>query len=162
MQHMLADSPYTTTIPPDITVVSSRRRTVLTVECMFEKDASPPVATRLRNRLLSGGYVDVPAEAFFMLALSMDFHLWMPGASADAPPNHSVSSTPVLLPYLGRTALRIPWPGSESMQIAVSFWLSDLAASIRQPEASDAEQMLVKAGLYEQLKGGSVLFGSAP
>jgi hypothetical protein len=153
---MLATSPYAMPVPPDITVESPRRQTVLVVECKFEKDESPAAASRLRNLLLSDGYLDVPAEAFFMLALPTIFHLWRPGVASEDPPSCSASAAPVLRSYLGRIAEKVPWPGAEGMGLAVSFWLNDLAASIRPPDASDADQMLVNVGLYELLKGGSV------
>jgi hypothetical protein len=153
---MLATPPYAMPVQSDITVESPLRRTVLVVECKFERDGSPAVASRLRNRLLSDGYLDVPAEAFFMLALPTNFHVWRPGVASEDPPSCSASAAPILRSYLGRIAEKIPWPGAEGMGLAVSAWLGDLAASIRKPDASDADQMLVNVGLYERLKGGSV------
>jgi hypothetical protein len=153
---MLATLPYTMPVPSDITVESKLRRTILVVECKFATDSSPSAAARLRNRLLSDGYLDVPVEAFFMLSLPTNFHLWKPGIASDAPPSCSASAAPILRSYLGRIADQTPWPGAESMELAVSSWLGDLAASIRKPDASEADQMLVDIGLYEILKGGSV------
>ena len=153
---MLATPPYAMPVSSDITVESRLRKTVLVVECKFEKDGSPAVASRLRNRLLSDGYLDVPAEAFFMLALPTSFHIWKPGVASDDPPSCSASTAPILRSYLGRIAEQILWPGAEGMELTVSAWLSDLAASIREPDTSEADQMIVDVGLYELLKGGSV------
>jgi len=146
-------------VPSDITVESPLRRTVLVVECKFAKDASPPAAARLRNRLVADGYLYVPSEAFFMLALPGHFHLWAPGIAPDALPSYSTNALPVLRSYLGRIAEQDSWPGAENMELAVSAWLSDLAASIRKPDASDADQMLVEARLFDLMKGGLVRRG---
>jgi hypothetical protein len=159
---MLATPHRTMPVASDITVESPLRRTVLVVECKFAADASPPAAARLRNRLLADGYLDVPVEAFFMLALPKTFHLWTPGVTSAALPSRSASAMPILRAYLGRIAEQTPWPGTENLELAVSAWLSDLVASIRKPDASDTDQMLVGVGLYELMKGGSIRREAAP
>jgi hypothetical protein len=145
--------------PPDITIRSSRGRTILVAECKFERDTSSAAAARLRNRFLVDGYLDVPSESFFLLVFPGIFHLWKPGAASDELPCGSADALPVLRPYLGRIADLAAWPGAESIQLGLTAWLSGFAAGIRKPGAADADQMLVSAGLYELMKGGTVRRG---
>jgi hypothetical protein len=91
-----------------------------------------------------------------MLALPSSFHLWKPAAPPDAPPNCSASAIPVLRSYLGKISEQTPWAGAENMELAISAWLSDLAGSLRKPDASEADHMLVNAGLYDLIRGGTV------
>jgi hypothetical protein len=144
-----------TPLPADIEFESRLRRTVLVVECKFTTDESAASAARQRNRFVVGD-VDVPPGAFFMMAFPTRFHLWRPDASADAPPAWSVDAKPVLRRYLGDVANKVPWPGTWCTRFAVSAWLDALAAPIREPDTSEAEQMLVDTGLYELMKGGSI------
>jgi len=135
----------------DITVQTRLRRIVLMVECKFSRDASKAAAARVRDRLLDG-YIEVPADSFFMLALGLNFHLWLPGTANDALPTFTADATPVLRPYLGRLADRLPWPGAEAMQISVFSWLAELARGVDEPGPFDAEQMMVSSGLYDVMK----------
>jgi hypothetical protein len=156
IQSMRTTLLYAMPLKSDITVESPLRRTILVVECQFASDASPNTAARLRKRLLADGYLDVPLDSFFMLVLPSSFHLWKPAAPPEGPPSFSASATAVLHSYLGKIAEQTPWPGAESMELAISAWLSDLAGSLRKPDASEADHMLVSAGLYDLIRGGTV------
>jgi hypothetical protein len=58
---------------------------------------------------------------------------------------------------MGRVADQPQAPLHESLEIAFSTWLSDLANGIREPDASsEPEQMLVQSGLLQRIKGGRV------
>jgi hypothetical protein len=143
-------------VESDITVDTPLRRAVLVVECKFALDTSATAAARVRRRLLSGGYLDVSADSYFMLVLPSTLHLWKPGSAPDALPGFSADATPVLQAYLGRIADQSRWPGAECVELAVAAWLGDLAVSIRKPGTSEAERMLVDAGLYDLMKDGTV------
>jgi hypothetical protein len=62
----------------------------------------------------------------------------------------------VLREYLGKRAEAGGTRG-ESLQLALVSWLGDLASAIRQPDpTSEADQMLVKSGLYDKIRFGEV------
>jgi hypothetical protein len=140
----------------DITVQNPQRRTILLVECAYSRDSSSAAAASLRNGL-ADGYLDIPSDAFFMLVLHFNLHLWKPGRANDSLPDFTADAAPVLRPYICRPAEELRWPGSDGMQFVVTSWLQDLASSIRKPRAFEAEQMLVDTGLYELMDGADVL-----
>lgn len=139
----------------DIVVEAPDHTRVLVVECKRMKLTSDTEAAQLRRSLMSLGR-DL-AAAYFMLALPTGIFLWKGDAAADASPQFSAAVKPVLQSYLGPVADRPGGPRSESLEIAVSSWLSDLASGIRKPDShSEPERMIVQAGLFERLKGGVV------
>jgi hypothetical protein len=150
--------------PADITVYAPSRIGVLVVECKQARESTAEAAAHLRRNLLGDGYLNVPHTAFFMLAFPTALYLWRPDVAFDAPPDFSAAAKPLLREYLGDSiADQRPWPGAESMQLAISGWLGDLAGSIRNPDpASDADQMLVKAGVYGLIQGGAIRRDIAP
>jgi hypothetical protein len=43
------------------------------------------------------------------------------------------------------------------MELAIASWLNDLANNVRKPDpSSEADQMLIRSGLYDQMKHGVV------
>lgn len=139
-----------------IAVESPRRNILLVVECLLARTAEEAAETR--RTLLGERYLSVPDTAFFMLASSNEFYLWQPHSALESLPTLTVPAKPLLREYLGaRIADLVPGPLKESMNLAVSWWLSGLAAGYRKPDpSSDADQMIVKSGLYERMKGGIV------
>ncbi len=150
--------------PADITVDAPSRISVLVVECKLARESTPAAAAGLRQSLLEDGYLSIPPTAFFMLAFPTALYLWRPGAAFDAAPDFSAPAKPLLREYVGDTiADQSPWPPAESVELAISAWVGDLAGSIRKPDpASDADQMLVRAGVYGLIKGGTVRHDIAP
>lgn len=139
----------------DIVVETSDRSRVLVVECKRMKVSADVDAATLRRNLASHG-VDLGA-AFFMLALPANLFLWSPRSAMDALPAFRAAAKPVLKSYLGPLADQPSGPLPESLEIAVSTWLSDLAAGIREPDpASEPERMIVESGLLAAIKGGIV------
>jgi hypothetical protein len=145
----------------DLTLETPHRRAILAVECKYGPDTSRAEAAYVRNGLLTGYRVSVASESYFMLVLRSMFHLWKPGTAPDAPPDFSVDGTPVLRAYLGRLVDRPLSPDAESLEFAVAEWLGDLAISIREPR-TDADRMLVEAGVFDLMKGGSVRHEISP
>jgi len=147
---------YTVSAHADITVESPRRRILLVVECQLARNVEE--ATETRRTLLGEGYLNVPDDAFFMLAFSTEFYLWKPQCAIDSLPTLIAPGRPLLREYLGaRNADQVPWPLKENVELGISCWLRDLANGMRKPDpTSDADQMIVKSGLYELIKGGVV------
>ena len=144
-------------MPPrsDIIAYSTDHRPVLVVECKGGKETSPGNAARLRRNLLA--HELIPDAPYFLLAFSTVFFLWRDKTPADQPPDFSASARSVLREYLGKLAEDAAATRGESLQLALVSWLGDLASAIRQPDpGSEADQMLVKSGLYEKIRSGEV------
>lgn len=139
----------------DIVIETSDRTRVLVVECKRMKVTTPADAAHLRRSF--HGYAPNVSADYFMLALPTCLFLWKGGADPDAPPEFSASAKPVLQSYLGAVADRAGGPRPESLEIAMSSWLGDLASSIRKPDPdSEPERMMLDSGLFTRLKGGIV------
>jgi hypothetical protein len=138
----------------DIVVYSSDRRPALIVEVKASKEASPDLASALRKDLLQRD--PLLSESFFLLAYSTSLFLWDKNAPADAKPT-TATAKDVLRDYGGTSVDREQGPSPESLTIMLYFWLDDLAAGIRKPkEASEADQLLVRNGVYERIRQGHV------
>ena len=137
----------------DIVIESPDRRRILIVECKRARDASSQQAVRWRRNFVAHGLdSEVP---YFLLAFPTDLFLWRANANIEAPPDFTAPANGVLKRYLGPIADQPGGPLEESLEIAFSFWLSDLAHGVRQPDAlSEADQMLVNSGLLEKIRGG--------
>jgi hypothetical protein len=138
----------------DIVVEAANGTRMAVVECKRTKETSDVDATALRRHLQA--YLDVQRE-FFLFASPQKLFLWKPKTPLDARPDFAASAEPVLKEYLGRWADQPGGPLPESLQIAFSSWLGDLANGIREPDLdSEPEQIIVQSGLLDQIKGGTV------
>jgi hypothetical protein len=138
----------------DIVLDSPLRGRLLLVECKWAKESSPASAAHLRDSLSRLWNSDA---AFFMLAFRTGLYLWKKDTAPNAPPDFVSPAKQVLREYLGKLADQADGPRAESMELAIASWLSDLASDLRKPDPkSEADQMLVKSGLYEQMKHGIV------
>ena len=136
----------------DIVVYSNDRRPVLVVEVRAAKETSPERASTLRQDLLQRD--PLLAESFLLLAYSTYLFLWEKNAPADAKPR-TAAVKDVLRDYGGASADREQGPTPEGLTMMLYFWLDDLAVGIRKPkQASEADQLLVRNGVYEQIRRG--------
>lgn len=139
----------------DIVVEAPDRTRVLVVECKRAKESSDTDAVRWRRNLQVHG-LNVDSE-FFLLAFPTKLFLWKADRPPNASPDFSAPSKPVLKRYLGRVADQPGGPLPESLEIALSSWLNDLANGVREPDlASEPEQMIVESGVLDRIKGGRV------
>lgn len=138
----------------DIVIESPDRRRILVVECKRAQDTSSQHAVRWRRNFVAHGLdSEVP---YFLLAFPTGLFLWRANANIEAPPDFTAPAQGVLKRYLGPIADQPDGPLEESLEIAVSTWLSNLAYGVRQPDArSEADQMLVTSGLLEKMRGGT-------
>jgi hypothetical protein len=138
----------------DIVVYSSDRRPALVVEVKAAKETSIDRASALRKNLLQRD--PLLSESFFLLAYSTSLFLWDKNAAADARPR-TAAVKDVLVDYGGTSADREDGPSPESLVTMMYFWLDDLAVGIRKPkETSEADQLLVRNGVYERIRHGRV------
>jgi hypothetical protein len=144
----------TMAVQADIVIETSDGR-ILVVECKRVKETSNEQAARWRRNYLAHGLDSkVP---YFLLAFSTGLFLWRANEDVDALPEFTAPAKPVLKRYLGPIADQPDGPIDESLEIAFSTWLSDLANGIRQPDVnSEADQMLVVSGLLERIKDGKL------
>ncbi len=139
----------------DIVVEAPDHTRVLVVECKRMRETSDTQATQFRESLAT--QERGLRNAFFMLALPAKLFLWKPDVALDAQPDFTAPARAVLGTYLGPWADQPGGPHSESLEIAISSWLSDLQNGIRNPDPrSEADRMIVQSGLLDQIKGGSV------
>lgn len=139
----------------DIVVETADGTCVLVVECKRMKVTSAVQAAELRRSLQAHSRALSPA--FFMLAFHTGIFMWRAEAASDAQPEFSAAAKPVLTRYLGAVADRPGGPLPESLEIAISSWLSDLVSGIREPDLdSEPERMVVESGLLAKIKGGIV------
>jgi hypothetical protein len=140
---------------PDIVVDSPTRRQILYVECKTTKTSDTQEAARMRRNCLMHSLVS--SDAYFMVALPNTLFLWNQNSAAEMLPSFTADAKPVLRDYLGKKIVdREGGPRGESLELAIAAWLGDLAAGVRSPGQSAADQILVSSGLYEAMKGGRV------
>jgi hypothetical protein len=152
---MISQLSHPMPVSADIVVDSLNRQHLLLVECMAVGESKPADAIGVRRGLIIHGYA--VKSVFFMVAFSKALYLWQPDCAIDAPPTFTASPLSVLREYLGRIADQPGGPLAESLELAISSWLGDLAGGLRTPKtASEADQMLLASGLYDQIKGGDV------
>jgi hypothetical protein len=139
----------------DIVLETPLRKRLLVVECKRVSDISPQWASHLRSNLIAQGRT---FEAlFFMLAISDRLYLWHNTAPPDAAPDDSASPESVYRAYMGSVAQKQGGPSSESIELALTSWLASLASKIRAPKPdSEADQMLVRSGLYASMHNAIV------
>lgn len=139
----------------DIVVEAADHTRALVVECKRMRETSDAEAAEFRQNLTT--IERQLRDAFFMLALPTKLFLWGPGGPADAQPDFAAPAKAVLGTYLGRWVDQPGGPLSESIAIAMSSWLGDLACGIRVPDPqSEADRMIVQSGLLARIKGGLV------
>lgn len=145
----------------DIVIETANRTRVLVAECRQSKVTSATEAASWRRSLQD--FTRDPISSYFMLVFPTALFLWKEDADANAEPQFSAASNPVLKRYLGAVADKPDGPLSESLEMAIYSWLDDLACGIRIPDLdSEPERAVVESGLFGKLKGAIVkLHGAA-
>jgi hypothetical protein len=99
---------------------------------------------------------------FFLLAERDRMFLWKKGAG----PYSEAETAPVegllreYAPSVVEANLPIP---KGSMDILIYAWLDDLARGIREPRPeSEADELLVRAGVYDEIRGGRAFLEDKP
>lgn len=139
----------------DIVVFSRDLQPVLVVKCRRGSGADEKSATDYRLNLLTHDFV--PKSVSFLLAYPTTFFLWKQESSIDAKPDFTAPALPLLRGYVGKLADDACGWDSSSLELLLSYWLSELAADIRTPNHnSEAERMLSDSGLLEKIRFGKI------
>jgi hypothetical protein len=135
-------------------VLETRAKRLLVVECTWMKEPSVAAATETRDGLAQLWSIDFE---YFMLAFHTELHLWRKDAPSGSQPMFTASASQIWRDYLGSLVDSPRRLRSPAMAIAVSAWLNDLANNVSKPDPdSDADRLLLRSGLYDQMRGGVV------
>jgi hypothetical protein len=149
-------------VRPDILVYSPDNKPVLVVEVKNKRAASQDWAAQMRHNLMS--YPAIANSEYFMLALPDVFYLWkhaLPEGPAVAP-DYIIDPKPLLSPYVDQRLVSLEKISGRGIEMLVTIWLSNLAASDLSSETSNpALGWLFESGLYAAIKNGSILLGDA-
>ena len=137
----------------DLVVKSSDDNVVLVVEVKARSHVSDEWASTLRRNLVV--HEMVPRATFFLLALKDYFYLWKPGNSkSSAQFDYKISANSILDKYLDRLSLADL--SDSSLELLLSTWLGDLANSTISEDEYPEFASIIKSGLYDAIKGGSI------
>lgn len=135
-------------------VLETRSKRLLLVQCTWMKEPTVADATETRDSLAELWSIDFE---YFMLALHTELHLWRKDAPAGSRPLFTASAKHIWRDYLGKLADNPEALRGPAIAIAVGAWLNDLANKVAKPDpGSEADQLLLKSGLYDQMQGGVV------
>jgi len=135
-------------------VLETRAKRLLVVECTWMAEPSVAAATEARDGLAELWSIDFE---YFMLVFHTELHVWRKDAPAGSGPQFTASATQIWRDYLGKLADSPMRLRSSAMGIGIAFWLNDLANNVTKPNpASDADRLLLKSGLFDQMRGGIV------
>lgn len=135
-------------------VVETLTRRILRVDCTWMKEPSLAKVTQLRDDLAQ---MWSTRFEYFMVTLRAELYLWRDDAPAGSPPQFTASAKQIWRNYLGERGKKPDTLLSDSMELAVASWLNDLANNVAKPDPeSEADQLLLRSGLYDQMKGGVV------
>jgi len=152
---------YVMPLRTDIVAYSPDHSLVVVVECEGGNQTSPQYAALLRRSLITHRLL--PDAPYLLIASPTGFFLWLEQTPPGEPPDFSASAASVLHHYVGKLAEDTEGIRRDALQLVLFGWLADLADAIRQPDpCSEADQMLVKSGLYDKIRRGQVKFGVAP
>jgi hypothetical protein len=94
---------------------------------------------------------------YFMVTLRAELYLWRDDAPPGSPPQYTASAKQIWRDYLGEYGDRPETLLCVSMEMAVASWLNDLANNVTKPDPeSEADQLVLRSGLYDRMKGGVV------
>ena len=135
-------------------VLETPSRRLLLVDCTWMREPTLAKVIDQRDGLTPLWDIDFD---YFMLTLRAELYLWRKDAPAGSPPEFTASATQIWRQYLGELADTPETLVSEDMQLAVAVWLNNLANNIAEPNPeSEADQLLLRSGLYDWMKGGDV------
>lgn len=151
----------------DAAVYDREGKPVLVVETKSRFDVTQRWAARtFRNLYVHGSVPDVP---YFLLALPDAFYLWRtPGQKAleafvkgdreEVLPDYAVPAWETIRPYLGRKGVSPDEVSTYSMELIVNAFVANLLNSdLSRESAPDHLLWLFDSGLYEAIRGGSLV-----
>lgn len=135
-------------------VIDTPPKRLLVVDCTWFREPSLERVIDRRDSLAELWSINFD---YFMLTLRGELYLWRNDAPSGSPPAFTAATNRIWRKYLGNLADQPDTLRSEVMEIAVAAWLNDLAHNVAKPDPeSDADQLLLRSGLYEKMKRGIV------
>ena len=142
----------------DIVVSSPDNEIQLVVEVKNRKGATDEWAAKMRRNLVTHGII--PASKFFLLVLPEYLYLWRNNVGPNlVPPDYKISSKEALKGYL--EDMNLDELSEQSLELLIGSWLKNLTSSRVSKELQPELRWLFESGLYEKIKGGSVLTETA-
>lgn len=140
----------------DIGVYSPDDKLRLVVEVKNSAHANAEWAAKLRRNLLA--HNSVPHAQFFMLALPDRLYLWKDaGSTGDEAPHFTAGARELLKDYLRPHVDPESLRSEQSLELAITAWLQEVVRSFDVSKVpGDVSSMLIKSGLYEAIKRGTV------
>ena len=139
----------------DLVAFSPKGHLVLIVECKGGMDASPRAAARFRRNLLAHGLI--PPVPYYMLAYPGTLFVWKQSTPAEAEADFKASTGSILEHYALGVADPTAGIAGSTLEIVLYSWLGDLTSGLRKPRGdSDADAMLVRAGIYDEIRNGKI------
>lgn len=147
---MNAELKYSRPVKVDIAVYAWDLSLAMAVTCLGGGyDGNLETAVKARSRQIELEYLNLGPP--LLLACVDGMFFWRQDAALDQLPDFSVSPLPPLMP--GHSG-PVNWVG---LKHHIHYWLFGLAVGFRKPDpCSEADQFLLKSGLYEKLRHGEV------
>ena len=139
----------------DIAVYSRDDRQVLVVEIRSSIASEPEQLERVRQALMD----DTASQSaqFLLLAQRNGLFLWK-GSAVRGAKAEVASVKSVLRDYAESVPDREETLRKPGLEIIIYSWFDDLAFGIRKPKPeSEADQLLVTAGVYDLIRSGRVV-----
>lgn len=142
----------------DLAIYDRHNQLTLIGEIKNRVGTTPEWASQYRrNMLVHGQWPYVP---FFLLATPELFYLWANSPknhwTTSIPPDYIIEATSIIDPYLQGVGLPLGHISSQSLELIVFSWLSEL---IQRSSASSAvsPDWFVNSGLQQAIKDGNVV-----
>ena len=135
--------------------VSRNGQLVLAVEIKRKLNAPLKWATEFRRNIFAHG--TFPKAPYFLMVFPDKFYLWTDkeADSDQSIPTYTIDASPILQPYFERAGMTVDQISSQSLELIVSSWLSEIIHTEKLPETVDSsQQWLIESGLYAALIGG--------
>lgn len=139
---------------PDIVAYSADGRLQMVCEVKGRQAGSSAAAVKVRRNLLA--HEAFPRAPFFVVSFPERLYLWKQGAATtESPPDYTARTDDILDEYLGSWSSHPAQLAEESLVIALSAWLRDVAGAKR-ASRSEADRVAVESGLSSAISHGAV------
>jgi|SRR5690606_15339489 len=142
---------------PDFSVYSADERLQLSVEVKFRPGASDEWAEQYRRNLLTHSVV--PESTDFLLVLPDYSYLWRATRNEEEPGAVvKLRTEDILRSYF--TSVAVQPSNEEGLELAINAWLSSVM-HLPKEELEKRHGWLVRAGVYDRIRGGHVEYRAA-
>lgn len=143
----------------DIMVYNSDGQIQLAVEVKNKLHAPKEWAIKMHRNLLVHSML--PHTPYFLLALPDRFYLWhspsLTAGAIDTSPQFTGETVRILAPQLNGSSHSLNDISEQGLELLVTAWLEDLVRTEMAQAPEPHLQWLFDSGLYESIRGGSVV-----